>query len=283
MITTNNRQYRIDVFNDSQTKINESEKIKSSLAKSLSKQKFYEDASKIEIAKNEAALKSTKIHVTKNKTMEAGRFWSKHGNTAVHNFASATHPGGGVTGGSAAQEECLCRVSTLYNCLTDTSCHANFYGPNIDEANVLHNNKIIYTPKVCVFKDDDYKMLSEKEYFYVDVITCAAPNLRDVPNNGWCNNGESNNPATISSDELYKIHVSRAKAIFNTALDNKISNIVVGAFGCGAFRNDPNVVAKAYKDVIKDYMGLFENIEFAVYCNSYDTQNYEIFRNTLLK
>ena len=274
------REYRKSVFEHSQKMIEESEKIKNSLNKSLEKQKIYIYNKDYNFELGEKKFK-TNIVISKNRTMEAGRAWSKKGNTAVLNFASATNPGGGVLGGSSAQEECLCRVSTLYNCLNTKDCWDKYYNPNRAEANVLHNNNIIYTPKVVGFKDDDYHILDEKDYFYVDVISCAAPNLRDKPNNGWCNQGESNTSAKISDEELFKIHKERAEFIFNIAKENNIRNLVLGAFGCGAFKNNPEVVAKAYKEVLKEFDGYFENIEFAIYCSKYDAQNYIIFKKVL--
>lgn len=272
------REYRKSVFEHTQNMINESEKIQKSLQKSIEKQEIIN--SKWEGITFEPKFE-TKVFVTKNRTMEAGRAWSKKGNTAILNFASATNPGGGVVNGASAQEECLCRVSTLYNCLNQKECWDGFYNPNRKESNVLHNDNIIYTPKVIGFKDDDYHVLDESEYFYVDVITCAAPNLREVPNNGWCNQGESNKSVKISDEELFKIHLQRASYILKSAAIHNIKNLVLGAFGCGAFRNNPQVVAEAYKRAINDFNGVFENIEFAIYCREYDSQNYEIFKKVL--
>ncbi len=268
------REYRVKVFEDTQNMMRESEKISNSIKKSIEKQKIYSE----EISGEFEKKFKTNIIVTRNRTMEAGRAWSKKGNTAILNFASATCPGGGVVKGSSAQEECLCRVSSLYNCITDKKCWEEFYNPNIKEENCLHNDKIIYTPKVIGFKDDDYHTLDEKDYFFVDVITCAAPNLREVPNNGWCNVGENGKPVKIDDEELYKIHLKRAKQILSAAAEHKVTNLVLGAFGCGAFRNNPQVVAKAYKNILKEFDGVFENIEFAIYCKDYETENFETFK-----
>lgn len=274
------RDFRVSVFNHTLKVLKENEKTIHAQNLSILKQKIY-IAEEQYFEKPEAKFEKTNIVVTKNRTMEAGRAWSKKGNTAVLNFASATTPGGGVVKGSSAQEECLCRVSSLYNCLNQNVCWSRFYNPHRKDANVVHNNDIIYTPKVIGIKDDDYNDLDEKDFYYVDVITCAAPNLREVPNNGWCNVGESNNAVQIPDDELYNVHLSRAKAILNVAAENKIHNLVLGAFGCGAFQNNPEVVAKAYKTALDEFQGVFENIEFAIYCKDYETQNYEIFKKIL--
>lgn len=93
--------------------------------------------------------------------------------------------------------------------------------------------------------------------------------------------GESNTPVKITPEKLYDIHVSRARAILKCAVKHNIRNIVLGAFGCGAFRNDPTVVAKAWHDAVKSYDGYFENIEFAVYCKDYETVNYDAFKKEI--
>lgn len=57
--------------------------------------------------------------------------------------------------------------------------------------------------------------------------------------------------------------------------------MILGAFGCGAFSNNPEVVALANKNVLKDYLYAFENIEFAVYCSPRDDRNYRIFERAM--
>ncbi|MBQ3265359.1 MAG: TIGR02452 family protein [Ruminococcus sp.] len=73
---------------------------------------------------------------------------------AVLNFASATNPGGGVVNGSSAQEECLCRCSTLYPTLTQKDMWNQYYLMNRAEHNALHNDACIYSPDIVVFKSD---------------------------------------------------------------------------------------------------------------------------------
>lgn len=201
------------------------------------------------------------------------------GFVAILNFASATNPGGGVTKGSSAQEECLCRCSTLYPALNQKKCWDKYYNINRAANSNLGSDTIIYTQDVLVFKDKDYKYLNDK--FCVDVITCAAPNLRDKPNNSY-NNGASKNQLTLTDEELYNIHVNRAKRIFEVANKNCVDYLVLGAFGCGAFKNNPEIVAKAYKDVIPLYARNFKVIDFAIIDGKY-SNNYEVFKRVLLQ
>ena len=119
------------------------------------------------------------------------------------------------------------------------------------------------------------KLLPENEWYDVDVITCAAPNLRSNPTNKW--NPADGNAVTIQDKELLLLHEKRVRRILDVAVSEGVETIVLGAFGCGAFRNNPDVVALANKNVIKDYLHAFKNIEFAVYCTPKDDRNYRIF------
>ncbi|MBQ5316982.1 MAG: TIGR02452 family protein [Oscillospiraceae bacterium] len=195
---------------------------------------------------------------------------------AVLNFASATNPGGGVTRGASAQEECLCRCSTLYPVLATRELCLEYYYVN-RKMNNLHDDTCIYTPDIVICKTDEDipKRLGSGSFVRVDVISCAAPNLRDVPSNIY--NAEGGDVVRITADELYDLHIRRAENILNTAVINKDEIIVLGAFGCGAFSNDPSTVAAAYRDVMKKYRHAFEAAVFAVYCKDRETENYRQF------
>jgi len=120
-----------------------------------------------------------------------------------------------------------------------------------------------------------------EKWVTVDVISCAAPNLRRKPANRY--NPERGQTVSITSDELRQIHEQRAKSILSAAAGNGADILVLGAFGCGAFSNDPKVVAKAYSNVLKDYSKYFDLIEFAVFCREYETENYDVFAEVLAK
>jgi uncharacterized protein (TIGR02452 family) len=87
----------------------------------------------------------------------------------------------------------------------------------------------------------------------------------------------------MTNDELLKLHEKRLKRILDTALSEDDETIILGAFGCGAFMNDPQIVAQAAKNVIREYLYSFKNIEFAVYCSPRDDRNYRIFDRVLKK
>ena len=221
--------------------------------------------------------KSAKVIVSKKRSFEASMGYDGK-NVAVLNFASASNPGGGVVNGSSAQEESLCRCSTLYYNLTEDFMWKNFYIPHRRAANPIHNDDLIYTPNVVIFKSDtNYpRLLPENEWKKVNVITCAAPNLRERPSNAF-NSGDGNSAVKISDDELEQIHIKRGRKILETAAANKNEVVILGAFGCGAFMNNPEVVARAYKKLIEEFKYTFETIEFAIYCSPRDDSNFRIF------
>ncbi len=271
------RQQRlVSVFEDTQRRIAESSELQAAQLYSIEHQQLIleseEYASPLPAYESEA-----QVLVTRNRSFEAAAHHLGQ-RVCVLNFASAANPGGGVQHGASAQEECLCRCSTLYNCLNTRAMWDGFYYPHRQSANPLHNDDIIFTPGVQVLKDDDYNMLSQP--FAVDVITCAAPNLRDEPSNKY-NTGDGNRCATLSDDALLALHELRARRIMAVAAQNKAEVLILGAFGCGAFCNDPKVVAQAYKNVLPEFIHHFLTIEFAVYCRPYDDTNYRTFNHVI--
>ena len=90
------------------------------------------------------------------------------------------------------------------------------------------------------------------------------------------------NKVQISDNELLALHEKRARKIFASAIANGVEVLILGAFGCGAFCNDPYVVARAYKNVLPDFAHYFHTIEFAIYCRPADSINYDAFKSTIL-
>ena len=235
-------------------------------------EKYYDDPAIIKVTNRDTFTAAKEYANIINSTNE--------GFVGVLNFASSTNPGGGVTKGSTAQEECLCRCSNLYLTLYQEKCIREYYNINKKYMSNLGSDAIIYSRNVYVFKDKDYNMLPVEDRFYVDVLTCAAPNLRENPRNQY-NTDASEEKLTLTDEELYNIHVKRARNILNVAVKNEDDYLILGAFGCGAFRNNPEIVAKAYKDVLQDYIYCFKVIDFAIIDGKY-SNNYEIFKRILL-
>lgn len=270
----------IQVFKDTESFINENEILNKAVKNTKARTVVYNQPF-LENIHAPSTYNFNNISISRNKTFQAAiynnvRYPDKK--IAVLNFASATTPGGGVVKGSSAQEECLCRASTLYDCLNTKKNWNKFYTPNRDAQNPLHDDKIIYTPDIIICKTDDgeYSRLPENEFVKVDVITCAAPNLRDRPTNSF--NQSEGKAVNITGQELYQIHFNRARGIILSAYRNKADILILGAFGCGAFQNNPVIVAQAYRDVLKDLGHLFTEIEFAIFCPyDYETGNYDAF------
>lgn len=113
----------------------------------------------------------------------------------------------------------------------------------------------------------------------MDVISCAAPNLRNVPANWY--NTEKGQAVSLSPVDLQRLHEQRTRAILVVAADNGVDILVMGAFGCAAFRNDPKMVARAYTNVLKNCRWYFDRIEFTIFCRDFETENYDAFVETL--
>lgn len=186
---------------------------------------------------------------------------------AALNFAASQHPGGGVWAGSRAQEESLCRSSTLYPSLMTDTAREGFYDYHMYNHGWEASDTCIYSPGVVICRDDDDYIparLKPEKFVTVDIITCAAPHVfRNVE---------------ISDADLYAMHLSRARNILRVCAYNGVDILVTGAFGCGAFHNPPEIVAGAWREALTVYREKFELVVFAVYCAGNETVNYGAFR-----
>ena len=117
--------------------------------------------------------------------------------------------------------------------------------------------------------------MPKEDWVTVDVITMAAPDLRDKSNMHAALIG---NGTYMNNAELFGYHVKRAMHMLTVAAHKEVDILVLGAFGCGAFQNDPEVVARAYRTALDEFPKLFKKIEFAVYCPAVDTTNYSVFK-----
>ena len=269
-----NRMKLISIFKDTMQWIGEEPELQASVRASIAGTKlYYEDETPSLPALTEG--QETVVTVTQHRSFEAGRLLRKvypDARIAVHNFASATNPGGGVVHGCTAQEECLCRCSTLYPVLeTQMDAYYQFHRKRRD---VRYTDACIWSPEIRIIKTDTTEPQRMTDFCTVDVLTCAAPNL--YPGNAM----EPGKGHTIrmSDAELLALHQKRARHMLSIAAANGDEVLVLGAFGCGAFRNDPAVVAQAYHSILPEFQGYFRHIEFAVYCSSVDTRNYKEFK-----
>ncbi|MDR6718870.1 uncharacterized protein (TIGR02452 family) [Paenibacillus sp. 2003] len=183
------------------------------------------------------------------------------------NFASAKNPGGGFLGGSQAQEESLARATGLYPCIAQMD---EMYEYNRKQRSALYSDYMIYSPRVPVIRDDEDRLLDK---FYVSsFITAPAVNAGVVKERG-------------EADDLQieSVMKERIRYILDVAVANGHRTIVLGAYGCGVFRNEPAVVAKYFHDVLvgEAYKDSFERIVFAVYDRSAGQRTLKAFQRIL--
>lgn len=277
------REENIMVFEDTERLCRENIRLKESIEKSIAQQKLVLETDSIPAIDKNIYTRPMQVIVSKKRSYEAASAY-KGQKVCVHNFASASNPGGGVIGGSNAQEECLCRCSSLYFCLNIHDMWNGFYKPHRNARNPLHNDDIIYTPGVTVFKTDTAypKLMQERNWYEANVITCAAPNLSQYPGNAY-HSGNGNRIIKITDEELLILHEKRLRRILDVAVMEGNEVMILGAFGCGAFFNDSKVVANAARNVLPDYWYAFKAIEFAVYCGPRDEQNYRVFESVIFE
>lgn len=272
------RVQRIEVFQDTMDWIKKDKDLEESIVRAKKKTKvFWEDDYPVFEVKG---IYNTKITVTMNRSYEAAMLLHKEqpdSKIAVMNFANAFHAGGGVTSGCSAQEECLCRTSTLYPLLHRRSLRDTFYKHHHTLKTPKASDALIYTEGVVICKTDEDipRKMQKEDWVMVDVITIAAPDLRVVSNRVVPLVATD----TMMNDaELFGYHVKRAIHMLTCAAAKGADTLVLGAFGCGAFQNNPEVVARAYKVALEEFPKVFKRIEFAVYCPPGDDRNYQEFR-----
>ncbi|MEW1905791.1 TIGR02452 family protein [Streptomyces sp. NPDC086147] len=170
---------------------------------------------------------------------------------AVLNFASARNPGGGYLNGAQAQEEALCRSSALHATLLRVP---EYYAHHRADRDVFYSDRVIHSPRVPVFRDDRGDLLAEP--FTVGFLTSPAPNA-----------GVVRRTAPERADRLPAALAARAERVLETAAAAGYRRLVLGAWGCGVFQNDPEQVAGAFTALLTGdgrFAGHFEEVVFAV-------------------
>ncbi|MHC3467462.1 TIGR02452 family protein [Streptomyces sp. 7R007] len=191
----------------------------------------------------------THVEVTGESSLQAAHRLG--GEVAVLNFASARNPGGGFLNGAQAQEEALCRTSALYTCLLRAP---EFYDHHRAHRDPFYTDRVIHSPSVPVFRDDRGHLLDEP--YRVGFLTAAAPNagvvLRTAPER---------------AAELPRALAVRAERVLETAAAHGYRRLVLGAWGCGVFRNDPAQVAGAFRALLGPggrFAARFEHVVFGI-------------------
>lgn len=179
-------------------------------------------------------------------------------NTMVLNLASAKRPGGGVVTGSSAQEECLFRCSNYFL----TANHFLYRLPN--DASVLCRDVTVNRS----FKEK-YAIL-EKPF----VTNCLAVSALCSPS--------LNNRGEYKSENDLNIMRRKIQQIFKVAQHQGYDNLVLGAIGCGVFRNPRHQVADLFFETIKEFNKCFKNVYFAILTfDGKDMDNFNTFKNNV--
>jgi uncharacterized protein (TIGR02452 family) len=207
----------------------------------------------------------TLFEVTDETTLEAAkRICKKDANSDpfVLNFASAMSPGGGFLSGSQAQEESLARSSSLYSCL---KANFEFYEFNRRYPNIFYSDLMIYSPKVPVFRNDDGS-LTAKPYL-VTFLTSPAVDVRFV---------KEKDASKI--DLIEEVTKERARKFLWIANQNRHKTLILGAWGCGVFQNDPQMIARIFDELLKgEFANCFERVIMAIYDKTPTRKVYQAF------
>lgn len=236
--------------------------------------KLYTPSALQEIKRMVAAYKRRsalpEIEVTDESTLAAAqRLVQVEGfaETVCLNFASAKNPGGGFMGGSQAQEESLARSSALYPCIVQKE---EMYRFNRNLKTCLYSDHMIYSPQVPVFREDHGGLLAAP--YTVSMITAPAVNAGVV---------REREPEQV--EKIAPVMLERIRYILSVAAYHEEKVIVLGAFGCGVFRNKPDEVAGWFKRVLVEegYGTLFDRIVFAVLDKSAEQKTLKAFQREL--
>jgi uncharacterized protein (TIGR02452 family) len=185
------------------------------------------------------------LRVTNESTLAATRRLG--GDLACLVFASARNPGGGFLNGAQAQEESVARGSALYACLRAA---ADFYAHHRAHPELTYSDRVVYSPDVPVFRDDRGTLLAAP--YPVTFLTAAAPNRTAITRS---------QPQYLT--DLPALLTHRAGRVLRVAAAHGHRRLVLGAWGCGVFGNDPATVATAFATALHD-QPWFDEVVFAV-------------------
>lgn len=191
----------------------------------------------------------TDIQVRNETTLQAAERLVSMGLSIVAlNFASATNPGGGFLGGARAQEESLARSSGLYPCIANNPMY-DFHRARHDP---MYTHYVIYSPNVPIIRRDSGALLDHP--YLCSILTSPAVNAKVVL---------ERDPSRRS--EIRQVMKNRIDKVLAVAALHKNSILILGAWGCGAFGNDPREIADLFHDALtKRYRGQFAQIVFAI-------------------
>ena len=194
---------------------------------------------------------NTKTIVTPDDTVTAIFNHNSPDKLAVLNFASAKRPGGGFLSGANAQEESLARSSTLICSIGNDAAKVMYETNQRRDTKGIYTDAMLFSPSVSFFRNADGVLISQP--VTTSVITAPAVNKTVA--------GKS-----ATNEAIRKVMRARMRHLFDIAIINGKTDLLLGAWGCGVFGNDPNDVANDFKQVLSEdpYKNAFENIQFAI-------------------
>lgn len=206
----------------------------------------------------------TEFKVTTDDTFNVLLKYKREGANPIGiNMANAKVPGGGVTHGALAQEEDLCRRSDHMVGLETQTYPISEFG-------------VIYCPHVSVFREDEkrgFAFMDQPEK--VSLVAVAAYSL------GKTTEAECRNNKDYTEGTKAKI-----RNMLYVAASQGHDTLVLGALGCGAFNNPPQLVAELFQQVLQEpeLEGRFKVVDFAILCNKpKDNANVAPFRDICQK
>lgn len=186
----------------------------------------------------------------------------------ILNFASAKNPGGGFLNGSQAQEESLARSSALHASLIRVF---HFYKQHRESPPCLYSDNMIFSPECPVFRDDEGEFLQQP--LLASFITSPAPNAGATADN---------RPHELPM--IPQALKARSELVIALAASQGISTLILGAWGCGVFRNDPSIVAQSFASHIHgQWAGRFRKIVFSVLDKSEANDTFQAFESVFKK
>lgn len=172
----------------------------------------------------------------------------------VLNFASGINPGGGVRRGARAQEEDLCLCSGLLHGLEENQA---YYDANrASDAPKFCHDRMIWSKDVPLIRDGH---LNHVDPMLIDVITYPAPNL-----NLRTYSGPGVRAGTAPVETPDQVFQRRCRHVVHHAAQQGAEVLILGAWGCGVYGNDPKKVAAEFKKAIQSVSGQIETVVFAI-------------------
>jgi uncharacterized protein (TIGR02452 family) len=212
------------------------------------------------LSSNNTGAVNTRYEVTNESTLDAARRLTAEGENDIMclNFASAKNPGGGFLRGTVAQEECIARASGLYPSLLTAPEYYTFHR---SQQNFLYSDHMIWSPRVPVFKDENGDVTDNA--MCISVITSAAVNAQEL---------QKINEA--KADVIEAVMRTRIEKMLALSAAKKHNTLILGAWGCGVFGNEPELIATLFHEALTGkFANCFNRIVFAVLTNNEDMIN----------